>query len=68
MQRSRYKAWWVESFKRVPLDDRALRLAEALAGVATGGVGHVVGILALHGDVIHQSNVADLRPEASEDE
>ena len=34
------------------LHDGALRLAEALGGIAAPGVGEVLGVLLLHGDVI----------------
>lgn len=35
-------------------------LAEALLLVASGGVGQVSGVLALHGDVVLEGDVADL--------
>ena len=35
-----------------PLDDRTLRLAEPLGGVAAGAVRHVARVALLHGDVV----------------
>ena len=49
---------------RQPLDDRALRLAEALRLVAAGRVRQVLGKLLLHGDVVLPNHPATLKQTA----